>query len=236
MVEDAEALRLRAAEEIVRAVARAISEKGRCTLCLAGGTTPAGAYETIAAHHAGALDWSRVDFFWNDERCVPPDDPSSNFGLAQRTLLSRLGPCSDRVHRMRGEIAPQEGARDYEVRLARVFTGLPRFDLLLLGLGDDAHIASLFPGHPALEERQRWVLPVEVEAPVRHRLTLTSPVLNNAARILFLVSGEKKAAAVRSVLGGQRDARTFPAQLIGPSDGHVTWLIDRAAEPRGLAL
>jgi 6-phosphogluconolactonase len=225
VVEDAGALASRAAAEIAGIVAETIAARGRCTLCLAGGSTPAGAYAALAARFAATVDWRQVHFFWNDERCVPPESPDSNYRMADRALLSKLPVRPERVHRMLGERTPWAGARDYEVRLARAFDGPPRFDLLLLGLGDDAHIASLFPGHPALVEQAHTVLAVEVNAPIRDRLTLTAPVLNAAARILFLVSGEKKAAAVHSVLAGPRDPQAYPAQLIS----HATWLLDRAA-------
>lgn len=233
ILDDAKALSVRAAEEIVHVSGEAICMHAQFTLCLTGGRTPADTYSLIATRFHLSVDWKEVQFFWGDERCVPPDDEASNFGLANRTMLSKLPLSPAQIHRMRGEDPPTAAAAAYEEDLKRFFSldggELPRFDLILLGLGENAHIASLFPGSPLIHEQHRMVAEVEVDAPQRHRITLTPPVLNNAARVMFIVAGEGKAQAVKNVLEGPEDPSRFPAQLINPEEGTVIWLLDKAA-------
>ena len=198
----------RAAEELARAATQAVAERGRFTLALTGGETPRHLYELLAdpgAPFRGSLPWDRIHCFFGDERHVPPKHADSNFRMAHEALLEHVQPRS--VHRMRGEEPDAEtAARSYEAELERFF-GLavggdppPRFDLVLLGLGEDAHVASLFPGHAALEERRRWVIGPYAEHLGAHRITLTFPVLNRAREVMFLVAGERKADAVAKVL------------------------------------
>ena len=233
VLEDAQSLYKHAAEEIAHFAGEAICTHAEFTLCLSGGSTPAATYKMLAERFRLSVDWKEVQFYWGDERCVPPDDEASNFGMAERTMLRHLGLQPRQVHRMRGELPPADVAREYEDDLRRSFGleqgELPRFDLMLLGLGDNVHIASLFPGNPAIGERERLAVAVEVDAPQRHRITLTPPVLNNSARVMFLVEGAGKAVAVKSALEGPRDPQRYPAQLIDPADGEVIWLLDRAA-------
>jgi 6-phosphogluconolactonase len=233
ILDDAEALSVRAAEEIIHVSGEAICMHAQFTVCLTGGTTPAPAYSLMASRFHLSVDWKEVHFFWGDERCVPPDDPASNFGMANRTMLSKLALGPSQIHRMRGEDPPEAGAAAYEQELKNFFSlhdgELPRFDLVLLGVGDNAHIASLFPGSPLIQEKNKLVAVADVNAPQRFRLTLTAPVLNNAARVMFIVSGEKKAQAVKNVLQGPGDPSQFPAQLIDPKQGTVMWLLDKAA-------
>ncbi len=233
ILDDAQSLYVHAAEEIAHFAGEAICMHAEFTLCLTGGSTPATTYELLAERFRLSVDWKEVQLFWGDERCVPPQDPASNFGMANRTMLSRLGLGPDQIHRMRGEDPPEQAALAYEQELRASFGidegEFPRFNLTLLGLGDNVHVASLFPGHPALHERERIAVAVEVDAPQRHRVTLTPPVLNNSARVMFLVEGEGKAAAVKSALEGPRDPDRFPAQIIDPPHGEVIWLLDRAA-------
>ena len=233
VLEDAQSLYKHAAEEIAHFAGEAICTHAEFTLCLSGGSTPAATYKMLAERFRLSVDWKEVQFYWGDERCVPPDDDASNFAMAQRTMLSHLDLQPQQIHRMRGELPPDDGARDYENDLRRSFGidqgEFPRFDLMLLGLGDNVHIASLFPGSPAIGERERLAVALEVDAPQRHRITLTPPVLNNSARIMFLVEGAGKAAAVKMALEGPRDRERYPAQIIDPPDGEVIWLLDRAA-------
>ncbi len=233
VLDDAQALSVRAAEEIVHVSGEAICMHAQFTLCLTGGNTPANTYSLIGTRFHLSVDWKEVHFFWGDERCVPPDNEASNFGMANRTLLSKLPLAPSQIQRMRGEDPPAAAAAAYEKDLKEFFSlgagELPRFDLVLLGLGDNAHIASLFPGSPLINERVRMVADAEVDAPQRHRITLTPPVLNNAARVMFIVSGVKKAQAVKDVLQGPQDPSRFPAQLIEPTEGTVMWLLDKAA-------
>ncbi len=233
ILDTAEELFVRAAEEIAHVAGEAICMHGEFNLCLTGGTTPERTYDLLATRFELSVDWKEVQFYWGDERCVPPDDAASNYAMANRTILSKLKIKSDQIHRMRGEDAPEAAAREYEDELReRMSLGegeFPRFDLMLLGLGDNCHMLSLFPGIPALHEEHRLVVPVEVEDKVRHRITLTAPVMNNSARIMFIVSGEKKAAAVKRVLEGTDDPERVPAHLVAPKDGVVMWMLDKAA-------
>jgi 6-phosphogluconolactonase len=233
VMEDRETLFARAAEEIVHVSGEAICTHGQFSFCLTGGNTPADVYTLIASRFHLSVDWNAVHLFWGDERCVPPNDQASNFAMANRTMLSKLNLDPEQIHRMRGEDEPAQGAREYEAELRKFFAlaegDFPRFDLTLLGLGDNVHIASLFPGHPAIHERQHLAVAVEVDAPQRWRITLTPPVLNSAARIMFIVAGQNKAAAVKAALEGPRDPDKYPAQIIDPSQGEVIWLLDRSA-------
>jgi 6-phosphogluconolactonase len=233
VLDDPGALSICAAEEIAHLAGEAICTHGEFTLCLTGGSTPQATYELLASRFHHSIDWSEAQFFWGDERCVPTSDPASNFAMANRAMLSKLDLQPTQIHRMRGEDPPADAARDYEAHLRNFFhlgpTDLPTFNLVLLGLGENAHIASLFPHHPALNEKDKLAVAVEVDAPQRHRVSLTVPVLNHAACVIFLVAGESKAAAVKAVLEGPRDPVAVPGQLIAPTNGNVIWMLDRAA-------
>jgi 6-phosphogluconolactonase len=233
VLDTAEQLFVRAAEEIAHVAGEAICMHGEFTLCLTGGTTPARTYDLLATRFELSVDWKEVQFYWGDDRCVPPGDPASNYGMANRTILSKLKIKPEQIHRIRGEDQPQDAAREYEAELRRSLNlgdgELPRFDLMLLGLGDNCHMLSLFPGIPALHEQHRLVVPVEVEDKIRHRVTMTAPVMNNSARIMFLISGENKAAAVKRVLEGRDGPERVPAHLVEPKDGVVIWMMDQGA-------
>ncbi len=223
---DAQALAQGATETIVE-LARG---HDRFTIALSGGSTPRALYSRLAASPlAESLDWSRIHLFWGDERCVPPDHPDSNYRMASETLISQVPLLPANIHRIAGERPPQEGAAAYEQELRAFFGGLPHFDLVLLGMGDDGHTASLFPHTLALHEISRWVVPNHAPSPPHKRLTLTAPVLNAADTILFLVSGTSKAAPLREVLHGTPDPQRLPAQLIHPQSGHLIWMTDAAA-------
>jgi 6-phosphogluconolactonase len=233
VLDDAEAMSVRAAEEIVHISGEAICTHGQFTWCLTGGNTPAGIYTLIATRFHLSVDWNAVHLFWGDERCVPPNDEASNYGMANRTMLSKINLDPSRIHRMRGEDDPEAAAREYEKKLREFFSlaenDFPRFDLVLLGLGENVHIASLFPGNPAIHENRRLAVAVEVDAPQRRRITLTPPLLNHASRVMFIVSGAGKAEAVKLALQGPRDIDKYPAQLIDPDRTEVMWLLDRPA-------
>jgi 6-phosphogluconolactonase len=232
-MDDAQALAVRAAEEIVHFAGEAICTHGEFTLCLTGGGTPAPTYELLATRFQLSVDWNEVQFFWGDERCVPPDDPASNFGMANRTMLAKLALRPAQIHRMHGEAEPDAAAGEYERALRTAFSlqpgDFPSFNLLLLGVGDNAHIASLFPHHPALLEKNRLAVAVEVEAVPSRRISLTLPVINRAEHVMFMVSGAHKAAAVRNILQGPTDPNQFPAQFVKPHGGETIWLMDKAA-------
>ncbi|QYJ16255.1 6-phosphogluconolactonase [Rubrobacter xylanophilus DSM 9941] len=229
VLEDPARLAAAAAREFAARAARAIRERGRFAVALAGGSTPRAAYELLARDYADGVDWGRVHFFFGDERPVPPDHADSNHRMAREALLSRVPAGS--VHRMRGELAPEEAARRYEEELRSFFAGeeVPRFDLILLGLGEDGHTASLFPHTRALGETERLVVANPVERLGTVRITLTPPVINAARAVVFLVAGGGKADALREVLEGSADPRQYPAKLIRPGDGEPLWLVDRAA-------
>jgi 6-phosphogluconolactonase len=233
ILDDAQSLYVHAAEEITHFAGEAICTHAEFMLCLTGVSTPAATYELLAERFRLSVDWKEVQFFWGDERCVPPNDPASNFGMANRTMLSRLDLRPEQIHRIRGEDPPEQAAREYEEDLRTSFGigegEFPRFNLTLVGMGDNVHVESLFPGSPALHERRRLAIAVEVDAPQRHRVTITPPVLNNSARVMFLVQGAAKAAAVKSALEGPRDPDRYPAQIIDPPHGEVIWLLDRPA-------
>ena len=218
-----------AAHDFATRAREAIDERGRFAVALAGGSTPKAIYEVLARDYANALDWSRVHVFFGDERTVPPDHEDSNYRMAYETLLSRVPVGS--VHRMRGELPPDEAAASYEEEL-RAFFGqvdVPRFDLILCGLGEDGHTLSLFPETAALDVTDRWVVANPVLKLGTTRLTLTVPVLNASRAVTFLVAGESKAEALKEVLEGDADPRAYPAKLVRPESGDLTWMVDRAA-------
>ena len=223
-----EELEAAAARDFVARAEAAISERGRFAVALAGGSTPKDTYEALAQDYADRLDWSRVHVFFGDERTVPPHHEDSNYRMARETLLAHIRVGS--VHRMRCELAPAEAAKSYEEQLREFFgaQSVPAFDLILLGLGEDGHTASLFPETAALEVDDRWVVSNPVLKLETARLTLTIPVINAARAVIFLVAGEDKAEALKEVLEGGADPRSYPAKLIRP-EGELAWMVDRAA-------
>jgi 6-phosphogluconolactonase len=199
------------------------------TIALSGGSTPRRLYETLASPpHASRLSWSRWEVFWGDERTVPPDHPDSNYRMALISFLDHVTVPSNHIHRMRGEVAPQEAADAYEDELRRVLGGpIPIFDLVLLGMGTDGHTASLFSATEALDQDERIVVANWVPTLNTHRLTLTLPIINAARHILFLVSGRDKAEALRTVLGpNASDEAMPPAARVRPASGTLHWYLD----------
>ncbi len=231
---DAEAVSRAGAEELWRAAARARAAGAALRVVLSGGSTPRRMLECLAAERA-RVDWPRVELFFGDERPVPPDHPDSNYGMARRALLEPAGIAAERVHRLRGESADLDAAaRDYQAEIARA-CGVPAsgpppvFDLVYLGLGADGHTASLFPGSPALAEARRWVVANPLPRLATTRLTLTFPILNRAARVVFLACGAEKAPALAAVREGPRKVAELPAQGVDPAPGALVWLVDAAA-------
>lgn len=228
---DTDSLCLAAALKIAAASTEAVRGRGRFIIALSGGSTPRGVYGRLAAEYLDSIPWNCWEVFWGDERAVPPDHADSNYAMAREALLSRVPLPPERIHRMPADMTDmQQAAREYEALLRRVFAvpvgGLPRFDLVLLGMGADGHTASLFPGTAALGEMTRWVVPNPVPQLGSRRLTLTFPVLNHARSIIFLVAGDDKATALHQVLEGDRDPGLLPAQGIRPDDGELLWLVD----------
>lgn len=234
-----DALMATAAERFVALAAAATSTSGRFTVALSGGGTPRRLYALLATSQwASRVSWSRVEVFWGDERCVPATDPASNYRMARESLLDHVPLDAARVRRVRGEDEPEVAASAYERELRAAFAtpaGPPRldsgacFDLVLLGLGADGHTASLFPHSAALHETERWAVAVTASAAPARRVTLTLPVLNAAADVLFLVAGRDKASALARVLEGAREPEALPAQLICPLHGGLHWLVDAEA-------
>lgn len=233
--EDPPALAEAAARHFIDRATRAITASGRFAVALSGGSTPVGMFRRLAerASSDGDLKWDRVHFFWGDERAVLPDDPDSNFGTARHELLDALPIEAENIHRIRGELGAEEAAQEYEAELRDFFhlgpTDWPRFDLVFLGLGEDGHTASLFPGQAALGERGRMATRALAPRSPAARVTLTYPVFARAAAVVFLVSGEKKAKTLKRVLFGPAEPAMLPAQGIVVDDGELSWLVDRAA-------
>jgi len=223
---DPAAVTREAADRFVALARSALAARGRFTVALSGGSTPKSVYEQLVAP---PIDWQHIHVFWGDERCVPPVHPDSNYGMAQRAWLAHINIPAQNVHRLRGEFDSAQAAQQYEDELRTIFGILPRFDLVWLGMGADAHTASLFPGTPALHEQQRWVVAQYVDKLQAERLTLTPLIINQAANVTFLITGSDKAAALQAVWRGPYDPDQFPAQIIRPTAGHLSWLVDRAA-------
>jgi 6-phosphogluconolactonase len=221
----------RAGAESFARRARAAVERGeRFSVALSGGSTPREMYRLLAApEFRGRIPWEGVHLFWGDERCVPPAHPRSNYGMAEEAFIARVPIPRQNVHRVRGELSPRHAAPLYERELLDFFEGPPRFDLIHLGLGSDAHTASLFPFDPLLRERERWVAATLQRPQGEPRVTLTLPTINAAARVEFLVLGAGKAEVVRSVAAGALDPFRLPAQGVRPQSGELIWILDQAA-------
>jgi 6-phosphogluconolactonase len=210
---------------------KSIASHGRFVVALSGGSTPHRLYSLLGSPwYRNDIDWSRVYIFWTDERCVPKDHPESNYRLAHEAFLSRVPLPAQNIHRIRGEDDPRKAAEAYEDELRNFFSspGTIVFDLIILGVGEDGHTASLFPGSPALDERMRPAVPVYLEEPKINRVTLTLPVLNYAAQVLFLASGRAKAGAVHEIVE-EGNPKQYPAGLVQPLQSSAVWMIDREA-------
>jgi 6-phosphogluconolactonase len=230
---DADDLAHKAAEQWITIAAAAITASGRFAVALSGGSTPKILYSLLATpEFRKRIEWNHVHLFWGDERCVPPDHAESNFRMVREALLSKIDLAPENIHRMSGEKDPATAAVEYEHQLRNFFLGktaAPRFDLVLLGLGEDGHTASLFPGSTALKETERWVATSYVERLHAHRLTLTLPVINAAAQVSFLVAGESKSAIVEALLGNDSHPPEYPADQVRPMTGKLTWFVTQDA-------
>ncbi len=235
---DVDAVMWEAASRVAAAGRAAMAERGRFTLALSGGSTPRELFRLLAmGEWMIRVPWEATHIFWADDRCVPPDDPDSNYGVARATLLSRLPTPPEQIHRWFGDAPdPTAEAARYAAEL-REHTdagagGMPRLDLILLGMGDDGHTASLFPRSPALAVEGEPTATSESSAPPTQRLTLTYPALNAARNVIFLVAGAGKAVTLARVLDGRAAADELPARGVRPNDGALTWLVDEAAAAR----
>jgi len=233
---DNETLSQAAASYVARVAHESIVTRGRFTIALSGGTTPKTLYGLLGdAPYREQIDWTLVEIFWSDERCVPPDDPESNYSMAHEQLLSKIQVPASQVHRMPADQPDRDAASlAYTQEMQRVFgtNGVPSFDLLQLGMGPEGHTCSLFPHQPSLHEQTRLVMPVSVPKPPPDRLTFTPPLLNAARNVLFLVTGADKAEAVQAVLEGEDDPDEYPSQIVRPAHGEVVWMLDTAAAAR----
>jgi 6-phosphogluconolactonase len=226
---DPDALADAAADATARGLRTALGEEPLATLCLTGGSTPEPVYQRLAQMD---LEWDRIHLFWTDDRMVPQDHPESNAGMARRTLIEPAGIPESNVHAMRGDLSQHEAAEDYEAQLHQFFGEDPvAFDLVHLGMGDDGHVASLFPGTPQLDEDERWAVPsrAPASATVRQRLTLTFPALDTARRTLVMAAGAKKREAFASVVQAYQEGSLAPPPIarVRPS-GPMIWMVDHA--------
>jgi 6-phosphogluconolactonase len=228
---DLESLSRAASALLVEQANRAVAARGRFCVALSGGSTPRRTYELLASPpFKEQAPWHRMHIFWGDERCVPLDDPRSNARMAKEAWLDHVPIPESQIHPIYCTGAPAEAARQYEAHLRQFFGGRPSsLDLVLLGLGDNGHTASLFPGTPVLKETERWVAEVYVAEQDLYRVTLTAPFINQAALVAFLVAGEAKAGVLREILHGPRDPERLPAQLIQPQSSELLWLTDLRA-------
>jgi 6-phosphogluconolactonase len=227
---DDEAAAHAAARIFTEAAADAISLRNRFSVALSGGSTPHKLFHLLGSSHRDKIAWGQAHIFWADERCVPPDHEQSNFSVAHEALISRIGIPAENIHRIRGELMPEEAAEKYGHDLRAYFgtAGIPGFDLIFLGLGEDGHTASLFPGGKAVSETKRLAVPAYSSRARNWRVTLTLPVLNNAALVVFLVTGKTKAGIIREILAkGNRNP--YPAGAVRPEHGRIIWLLDEDA-------
>jgi len=230
--ETPEQVALAAAERFAIHASSSIVEHRVFSVALSGGSTPKRMYQALAGEpYKNLIDWKNVHLFFGDERNVPWDHPESNYRMAKEALISHVSIPRENVHPIDGAVDADKGARIYERDLKTFFSGQewPRFDLVLLGLGDDGHTASLFPHSGALRVQQRWTTSYFVEKLGAFRITLTAAAINAAANVEFLVTGSNKAASLAAVINGPRDPENLPAQLIEPNNGELTWLVDQAA-------
>ncbi len=230
-------------EELSRAAAglfaaqakQSVIERGRCLVVLNGGGTPRRLFQILAEEFRDNVDWSRVHVFWGDERCVPPDDPGSSYGQARESLLVHVPIPDENIHRIRGELEPHEAAEDYALVLkgfASPQLPWPRFDLVYLGMGEDGHTASLFPGSPLDVSEPTLAVTAEYQDRPAQRVTLTPAVFNSARMVVFMATGEKKARTLAEVLSDRYNPELYPAQRIDPKEGKLIWLVDEDAASR----
>lgn len=225
----AEQLALSAAERFVESAYEFHGKLDRFSVALAGGNTPRRVYELLATERfRNRIEWPQVYIFFGDERCVPPDHPDSNYAMVYESLISKIPIPAKNIHRILGEGDARESALAYEDQLRTFFAGLswPRFDLVLLGMGEDGHTASLFPDSDALHETSRWVISTRNEQAGLNRITLTVPVFDHAGRVMFLVTGKQKAQRLKEALRPQPESNRLPVQAITPIEGTLEWLVD----------
>jgi 6-phosphogluconolactonase len=226
-----EEINTEAANIFVELAQKAIAKRGKFTAVLTGGSSPAGIYKLLASDaYKGKIDWSNVFIFWGDERWVPLNDDLSNAKMSYATLLSHVPIPQENIFEMyKDGVSPEDYALAYEQSVRNVLGDEGKFDLILLGMGDDGHTASLFPGQAVLNEQKKWVDAYYLEPQKMHRITLTAPLINKAEKIVVIAFGEKKAPALKEVLHGDYNPNVYPMQLIKPETGELLFLVDRNA-------
>jgi len=235
LFKDLEELSRAAAVLFVEQCARAIGERNRFLVALNGGSTPNRLFQLLATDFREQVDWTNAHIFWGDERCVPPDDPGSSYGQAREVLLSHIRMPDSNIHRVKGELGPLEASKDYSLILkdfASPNLEWPRFDLVYLGMGEDGHTASLFPGSPVDVSKPTMPVTAHYQDRPANRVTLTPVVFNGARMVAFMVTGEKKAQTLAEVLSGRYNPELYPAQRIEPKEGRLIWLVDEDAASR----
>lgn len=222
-----------AAELMVASAEAAVKARGQARIAISGGSTPKSVFALLASEYREQMPWAQVQLFWVDERCVPPDDPESNYGMTKAAMLDEVPLPAANVHRMEGELDPEEAASRYEAALRTAFrlegAETPTFDLIVLGLGPDGHTASLFPHTEGLHEMSRLCLANHVPQKDTWRMTLSWPVITQGREVVFLIEGAEKAEILKTVFTGAYDPETYPSQLIRPANGKLTLLLDTAA-------
>jgi 6-phosphogluconolactonase len=232
---DNDALSRAAAEWITRYISDTLQNQDRFTWVLSGGNTPKSLYELLGAPpYLEKIQWNKIHIFWGDERAVPFDDPRNNAKMAYDALLNHVPVPSAQIHIMRTDIAPEKSAADYEQILHQYFGNADRpsstsFDLVLLGMGEDGHTLSLFPGTEVVHESQAWVKAFFLKAQDMYRITLTKTIVNSSCTIAFLTTGSNKSKAIKQVLEGPADPDLYPSQEIKPQTGQLHWFVDEAA-------
>ena len=235
IVAEADEVGRRAAELVVELVRESLRQSGRFSVALSGGSTPKALYSLLAEpQYHSSMEWSKLHVFWGDERCVSPRHPDSNYGMANKSLLNKVPIPKENIHRIPTERPdPRRAAVEYEETLRDLFDlaegELPRFDLILLGMGEDGHTASLFSGTQAVAETSRLATETYVEKMGTHRVTLTLPVINQAANVMFLIAGASKAPALGQVFARSQQPPLLPSQLVRPVEGRLLFIVDRAA-------
>lgn len=221
-----------AAQMVIESAACAVAEKGNFHLVLSGGSTPGEVYSLLSQEpYRSSIDWKHVHLWWGDERCVAPEHPESNYRKANELLIRYLDIQKDQIHRIPAELAPADAANLYQQEMQMCFSGsaFPKFDLILLGIGEDGHTASLFPGTKALLENKRWAVENYVEKMHIWRITLTYPAINAASKVVVLVSGTSKAKIIQRIFDHSARSKKYPIQSVNPSQGKMQWLCDESA-------
>ena len=207
--------------------------KNNFNIALSGGSTPKNIFEYLAAHHQNTIGWHKVKFFWGDERCVPPTDSESNYKMAYEALFSRLQIPASNIFRIRGENDPQNEAKEYSEIVKKQLpqtNKIPKFDLIMLGLGEDGHTASIFPNQKSLLESEKiYATCCDILKQDKQRITITGKVINNASTIVFIVTGNNKAQVVDEIINQKDNYKNYPASFIQPHNGELYWLLDKSA-------